>query len=329
MGPYWHQMAGELAASSECFAAKQWSSTAGLDDGDSMASSLLGNRRWPLLQAAKGDFDAQIHEEMYNNEDTVKWNAFPDCAKTVNLRHRLFKASSRALVYFYEHFIVRHRLPPYDLLRLVADQSGHLDVRNRCTEIRDPYSTSFVDYWSVNGGLVCAAALLELAIMIVFGRTNTCRIESLNAFLRRLVSCRTQTHVMSLLDLSTRFILSRVRIRNKSLYKPAGLVDSYKRKTKVRKDCSKPGGGKQKRRGGGGPWRAYVSHRLRGAARASFRGIAGDYATLSPDERARFKRFGVAGSTAHRARAAARLIGHQDSIGPCEKLFATAPYDRH
>ena len=105
------------------------------------------------------------------------WEAVPDACKTVNFRHLLGRVTPRFFVYHYDHFVLRRKLPPYSLLRLVRHPAGADNVMAfRCPHITDGYAKGFIRFWFTKGGIICPLALLEIAIMIVFGRANTCRI---------------------------------------------------------------------------------------------------------------------------------------------------------
>ena len=130
---------------------------------------------------------------------------------------------------------LRHTLPPFDTFRLAVDTTHVDSVSSRCEGIQDTYTKGFIKYWSANGGIDCFGGRTELAIQIILGRTNSCRIESINALLRRMAVVRTQTQTMLVEDLSAKIVLSRLKLRCQSLHKPRGIAAQVGKKRRQRK----------------------------------------------------------------------------------------------
>ena len=144
-------------------------------------------------------------------------------------------------------------------------------------------------------------AKLELALIAIFGRTNTCRIESLNALLRRMIQNRYQNTRMQARDLSSKFLLNRGRLRRWHLHNldERKQPPLFKRNSKVViKTNRKQDAGT--RSGGGGAWRAFVRSRCRGVGRAMHRALSLEYRNLSPSEREPFIQMGLVGKLSHR-----------------------------
>ena len=87
-----------------------------------------------------------------------------------------------------------------------------------CRCLWDVYTIDFVDHYEKEtGGITGVVALLELALCIIMGRSNTARIESVNALLRRIIGARYQSRAIDIIDLISKFTLCRGRIRESRL----------------------------------------------------------------------------------------------------------------
>ena len=142
-------------------------------------------------------------------------------------------------------------------------------------------------------GIICYLALLELVLVIIFGRTSSSRIESLNALLRRMLSLA-QTYVPEFKDLSAKFMLSRLRLRARSIANPPGLKQRRRRKKAVQRSK-----GKKRSGGGGGAWRAFVRQRMKGQAKQLFTSLSAEYAALTDEERKALEELGKVATTTH------------------------------
>jgi hypothetical protein len=294
LSPFCVYLTSELKAASDSYATSQWSKLVGRNlEG---ISGFLGDRKWPLKMAATCEFDLKCRERIEANQLPCAFRALPRFLYTVNMRHFVFRLCSRMQSYLHEYLELLHAMPPFTLLKLPFDESGAAAVLDTCDPMLDSYSRGFTAYWRGRGGIASHGALLELAMVIAFGRTNTCRIESLNALLRRMVSSRYQTWAMSLLVLSAKFVLSRLKLRLCSTANPPGLRGGRRPASKVKKKHKR-----QRREGGGGAWRAFVRARSKLIGKAVFRQFAGEYATLDPAEKAHFEHIGRLGTIAHRS----------------------------
>lgn len=107
--------------------------------------------------------------------------------------------------------------------------------------------------------------------------------------------------------MSAECLLGRLRRREHEFPHPAGGRTHWKR-SEVRTRTKKAKAGQQvprqggkRRKGGGGPWRAFVSSRCRGVCRADFGSLSGEYGQLSDDDKVRFADMGVAATLGHSA----------------------------
>ena len=299
--PFSVYLATELKNAANSFASSQFkkpiaSATNGVQD-------LLGDCKWPLLQLASGVADEKFKSSMLLLSRQEAYGSLPGCIFTVASRHWIFKMLSRQHAYFHEYLELPHTLPPYSVFDLLRDSSNagvraeHL-VRTLCRKLMDPYTLSFVEYYEkLDGGILGLAALLELALIVIFGRSNTERIESINALLRRMLNNRYQNSNMFVRDLGAKYLLNRSRLRRLNINaltrkdRKASLF-----KTRVDKRVIKRKANKR----GGGAWRAFVRERCKGIAKAMFHELVIAYHNLSQEELEPYKKLGALATAAHR-----------------------------
>ena len=280
--------------------------------GTQTFATLLGASQWPLLAACLGTYDRVFSDDLAEAHNPTSFGFMTDDMKTLFLRHKNFKMLSRAGAYMREHISRPHELPKFQVFRLVHDPTYAQKFLRFCKPMRDDYSDSFVSYYhDAEGasGLCSLAALFELTLMIMFGKTSTVRVESLNAWFRRQCSVRCQQKVLSFVTLSVMFIKSQFRSREHLTRRRGGA--QHRRERKVRKDnklktkSSREPPKKRMKRGGGGTWRAFTSSRCRAIGRACFKALAAAYKVLSAEERAPFEEMGRLGTLSHRRGSAA------------------------
>ena len=317
-------MDAELKAAALAFTAQQWSTE--IPPNYDGIKSLLATRDWPLLNAATGARDLEFKTRLDHMHDENRYTSFPRCALTMSIRHFAFRVLSRQGSYFHEFIGLLHQTFPYVLFKLVVDASALSVIKDTCAKMRDSFSDSFVSHYAEGEDftpLVSFRPLLELTIILIMCRTNTCRIESLNALLRRMIGVRYQTHCMKLLDLSNKFVLCRGRLRvseklklgmrHASAIKPVAKKKAYSNKKKRKKTI------REGHAIGGGAWRAYTRKQCKGVSRRCFKELWARFKSLDPLEKLEYERLGAAGKLCHRygssfgltTRAMARLIWKQ------------------
>ena len=166
-------------------------------------------------------------------------------------------------------------------MRVGLDDSYLQAFLNQCPLLRDQWSQSFYDYHVGRGGLLNWFAILELVLLICFTRTNSARLESLNALLRRIIGTRYQSRSMSFVSLCSKFCLSRVKVRERELALGHKRGNRPTRKKRVKKRIAKT---KHKRVGGGGPFRAYMSKELRRCRKQCWKLLCQSYRDLIAEE---------------------------------------------
>ena len=186
---------------------------------------MLIGREWPLTRILTGELDQTFFDEL-EGICGQSLDCIPEEAKIVNTNALCFKLSSRQGCYHYEFMSEPHTLPPYNLLATVYKPETAAGVVAQCPKLRDSYTEGFIKHFP---DITSYWAVLELCIVVLMGKTNTSRIESLNALLRRIIAMRYQSRPYSFVEVCSKFGLCRARITRRMLGSP---VHSKARKTR-------------------------------------------------------------------------------------------------
>lgn len=266
--------------------------------------SALGRREFPMLLCARGDLDTETMRAIADLQDTQHYKVFPESGLTVQTQHLAFRLWSKEGAAFYQLVLTKNRSFPRKLFRLLLEPPPIQEIIGSCASSRDEYTQSFLD--TFGDDLSGEAAMSELVALAIAARSSIARIESLNATVRRhLVASCVQAKRPDMPTVSAEYMLGRIRRRELQLKAPSGS------RVHLRKVIKKDGCGKlpalrdRGRRGGGGPWRAFVSKRCRGIRRAAFAELSSEYNALSKEELASLDQEGLCGTIAHRLGGAA------------------------
>lgn len=322
LGPMQEYLSAELAMVSGAWHSMEWSRLGEQSSGADVMS-FLRSRSWPLLNLALGVEDKKYFGGLRKLYDPARLTSLPEEMRTVSWRSLMFKLFSRAACALYQMVVVVHRQFPWRLFLLAVQPDLCGDLLNSCVSSRDPYSDGFIKTYGPD--LLQSAALLELAIIIMAGRSNIGRLESLHATIRRhLRIASLQTTVPDVASVSATYILGKVRRREAEFLRPAGFRQTVK---KVRNNRSVPKPvpmtkkGQPRKSPGGGSFRAFISSRCKGIAKACFRQLAVEYRRLTNEEKGDFAKVGKEATMVHRhggdsfglaARAIARLIAKRE-----------------
>lgn len=197
--------------------------------------------------------------------------------------------------------ITKHMRFPTKLFTLCLDPAPIDDLTESCESSRDEYTAGFLSRFA--GPLDAPAAVGELAMIVMAGRSSIARIESLNATIRRsLVAASVQTRRPDVPSLSADFVLGKVRRRERDLRLPPGSLQSLRKvKPKVKRSGHRMPQS-VKRRGGGGRWRLFISLQCRGGGvRADFAELGRRYRSLSDAQKEALDTRAAEATAAHRA----------------------------
>ena len=291
--------------------------------------TMLGDRRWQYLEAASGRVDNACMHSIDKLHHPDCFAAIPDSWKTVNFRNRLFRMLSREAAMV--HFLLAslHKCFPWILFLLPLDHTVVQKTVTACESSLDDWSLDFLMFFA--GRLTCREALLEIAIIIILGKTSTVRIEALNALIRRIIVSKSNAvKKPNLLSISAEFALSRLRASERGLFKrlwsiwkkPLSVTDAdehpirrravrRKKKRVIKSETKKV----VRRPGGGGAWRAFVHARCRGVTKALFAELAKEYNNLSPEERVAIVALGRASALGSEATLRTYPIGGEGGGG--------------
>lgn len=298
--PMVRALRAEIDLSSAASRTKQ--AAAAASAGEGVGIDPLSSCRWPILVAARGEIEERFFRELEDVQAPSRYEAFPDDWRTVEVRNRLFRMVSRQGAAAHELVATVNKQYPYKLMRLAVEPEVAGEIEASCESSLDGYSSAFLKAFA--GQLNSSDALAELSLLVLASRTNTVKLESLNATIRRhLTVMSVQTKKPSLATVSSEFMLGQLRRRAVELSYPAGHPLHWARRVRGKAGKLKGGGAaaiEKKRRGGGGPWRAFVSSRCRGVAKALFKALGAEYRALSPADKVAFQELGALGTLAHR-----------------------------
>ena len=228
---------------------------AALGEGD--LNGFLQSGRWPVLEAALCTKDkdcldrvAALHEPEVYRGWLPKWI----CVETSAM---LFKALSRQGAGVHQLLHTKHKACPYQVFRLVQDATAARDLLDSCPSSLDEFAESFLK--AHRGDLTSEAAKLELAMVLIHGRTSTVSLESSNATLRRrLYGMSLQVVAPELHAVSAEFSLGKLRRRQLDIRFPPGSRER-KAKTRRRPELAKPKKRKGKTQGGPAAFWVYMN----------------------------------------------------------------------
>ena len=254
-----------------------------------MAGTLAAHKQvFRICQVAEGHDDRFFFRQLgMLSNSAYLWSVTPARWQTWKNRALGFKCLSRMGCAFERLLASRHRRCPH--LTFLA--IGNPDM---CTRLQQ-MSSCLQDEWTKAllkqcPNLACDEAQHILRAIARQLKVDISVVEAKHATMRRLLTSRSvQTHVMSMPDLSSQFVLQQVRAGRSSTtstQKPAG--HRAKRKPKKGKDRRRgnkkkgqrrrPGAQPRPRSGKGGAWRAWV----RMHAKAHWQGgIRIDMATIA------------------------------------------------
>ena len=272
-------------------------------------------KRWPLLTAACGTLDQNFMDKLATLPPDMQ--AVPAHWKTLRTNNRLFIVLSRAGAEI-ELLLgrVHRRRMDYAVFRLLVDDSEELLAffDTACESWKGAWASNFFKAFRTN--LRGPLPMLELALLVFFGRTNTSRLECLNSSIRRLLQLvGLHTKAPTIETLSTQFVLSRFRLNATRDTRPSGLrKERSKRKRrkrnqlnlkKPRQEMKKQTRRKEskvvKRRGGGGAFRAFVRKRCKNIGWKAMKELATEYRNLPEAEKNLLRAEGRQATLRHRS----------------------------
>ena len=116
-------------------------------------------------------------------------------------------------------------------MRLLVDQGDEFKacLTNMCPDRHGDWVQGYLEHFKDD--LCNKLGLLEIALVVMFGKTNTSRLESLNASIRRMLGALTlQCTAPTQTTLSTLFVSQRLRLRTDRFESATGVRDKNKRK---------------------------------------------------------------------------------------------------
>ena len=290
-------MHSQLQSSSSEWTTEQHYDRATFEEQPEDIKQLFARTSWPLLLASNLVIDREFLNKLREAHDVARFDSWPAHWRTMETQSLLFRLLSRQGAGVKENLVVKHRDFPYLLFRLLGDDSSAKEeIESRCDSSKDAYTESFFAYFGDD--IESPAALSELAMIVTSASTNTASLESSNASLRRRMNATgVQVNLQHLEHTSAEFYLGKLRRRGWEAKFPAGHEMHWKAATAYAKKDQKPKGDSDgPSRGGGGPWRAFLSERgLYASAEASRL-----YRALPDHEMERLRKIGEIRTDQHR-----------------------------
>jgi hypothetical protein len=223
----------------------------------------------------------------------MMWALLPITSITAETRCLIFRLLSRVGCGIEELLRQTHRTSKFMMFLLLAGTPGilaYLQGRPPCTLC--PWARRICDYYSHDfGGAEMMAYLAFRALVIC---TDMSDIESLHAWIRRLLTTRSaQTHLMSLVDVGSNWLLSRGRKRAASQMTAVGVAPVASKRRPAKK--GRAPGKAVKGHWTGGLQRAFFHEHLtgvkfdradpNGSRRCTFRRLHDKFKTMTDEER--------------------------------------------
>jgi hypothetical protein len=260
-----------------------------------------------IVASAKG-IDAKqlftsLHDQFWTEEF---WGVLPCSEHTHGAASVAFAVLSRQAVGMHHHFGSRSSAYPWKLWRILDEPDMIDQVLADPWCIKDDFARGFLTRYSSKEKLLsdsCRTVLIAMALTI---RVDTYPLENRFGWMRRFKGLATTTHEQELVGISSHFLNTRQRLIESSWLKrrcdpgdPHRSGDADEGEDRNGAEDSAP------MRGGGGPWRAFVSEffQLEGC-RGDFRRAAELYRDIKADgedEWQRLQHKGRIGAEAHRA----------------------------
>jgi len=295
LAPLNHFMLSELAMATQDWSEKQEQNVM---YAGTATNRLLGGRKWPLLEAAKGTLHVTFFTELAVLCTVAAYMWLPVHTIDLKLQNWVCRTLSRMGATVYQLLVVERRRMPWQLFMLLLRPAATAErIRAMCPHLLDTYAASYCARYHDN--LCSHDGLIELAMIVLVARTSTVLLECRNAHVQRWIRLMAMQAVDPLLrNLSANFLMAKIAKRKP--IEQAAFPDKKPKETKKRRRSSKPIKKTRTKKRGGGAWRAFISERCRGVVKAVFRTLAAEYANLSDAERTRLKAKGRDATIVHR-----------------------------
>lgn len=207
----------------------QWAVKEQAKMASTTATGVLGDRKWPCLEAALMTFEDRALDKLdQNRAELAKLACLPMGAMCVDFRHNLFTSISIQGARVYE-LKCRHKRFPFRTFRLLRYPAEADQFLHTCPHLIDEWTL----YWFTRhrAALTSDDSLIEIVRVVIMGKTMTASLENSNASLERLsdtLSCHVTTPLVS--SLTEAFLLRSMRQRSKNDTAPTGTIVRQKRK---------------------------------------------------------------------------------------------------
>ena len=215
---------------------------------------------------------------------------------------QLCRASWRMQAVAYDHLIVRYRTYPLKLADLLDEEVErrdraieHLLQSPACT--LDAYTVSLREKWPNRDALLSTDCHVHIFVFLDAVKGTTFSTERLHSRSGRRVKSRVMTHRLSVKD---------VALAHSGSTAPPWVreVATQCKEVQPFKTAERQGAPAKKKRGGGGSWRAFISHNAshssQESGRIDMKGASQMFRELSPPRVDFYKRLGQLATENHR-----------------------------
>lgn len=237
-------------------------------------------------------------------------NCLPASQHTIQVCSLGFRMVSAAAGLCHELLLAPHSRYPWKLFGLAASMGPEAFAEHVAHEpscMLDEWSRAFVSFYE--GRLDSAEAVADLFSTGLMVALDTAQIEARHSGIRRrILKSSLQTHAQTVQAASAEFVFARMAALRRETERLAGASPTPSGNAKV--GARNPAAA-NKRRGGGGPWRAFVHMQYAGKGKADLKKASAEYKALDAHQAEELVALGKLGTQAHRA-------GHQ-SFGPTSR----------
>lgn len=282
-------------------------------------------RQVRALVAHKGELESRFVGRM---GELLQSGRLQACLKTSHqvshMRTLAFRLVSSAAGLCHQLLVAPHQRFPLRTFAM-AREGGEESFATKLGQVRpclfDEWTRSLVDHYQ--GRLDTPEAKADIAATSLLAQLETAQIEAKHSSIRRrLVKASVQTHVQQVQHTSADFCFSHLARERRRLEILLGQIAHAPPSANVDEPPPETTQGPPRplKRGGGGPWRAFVHEQCAGRQKADLGALGVEYRALPPDRLAELASLGAAGTLAHR-------LGHA-SFGATGREAARARHKR-
>ena len=167
------------------------------------------HRSFPLLEAARNKQEQVFFQRLAELSGEALWKSIQNT--TEGAAALAFKLQSRAGCMIEQLLAAPHRLSPFDLFLVLIHPEKGPALAELAECLQHPLVESFVQEYGASLGNM--ESRMKIFLLLLKSKTNICKLESLHAWIRRILHMRIQTHGLTLREASAMWCCKRQRAR--------------------------------------------------------------------------------------------------------------------